>query len=70
MGIGTHVIALTALGDDESLMQMLSAGARNADIAQALFVSESTVKSQLDSIRTKLGVSSREQIAVLVERAG
>lgn len=143
LGIGTHVIALTALGDDESLMQMLSAGARGfvpkeyasedlatavrhvirgdgyvsphsqpqlfgqlsratidgaredartqlsllspreravatlvatgartAQIARALHVSESTVKTQLDSIRTKLGVSSREQIAVLVERAG
>lgn len=143
LGTGAKVIALTALGDDESLMQMLSAGARgfvpkeyasedlatavhhvmrgdgyvsphsqpqlfgqlsrgtasgpqekararmgalsererdvaqlvasgarNAQIARELYVSESTVKSHLDSIRTKLGVSSREQIAVLVERAG
>ena len=37
---------------------------------EALYVSESTVKSQLDSIRTKLTVSSREEIAVLIERAG
>ena len=143
LGVGAEVIALTALGDDQSLMQMLRAGARgfvpkeyagedlatavhhvmrgdgyvsphsqpqlfgqlsrgaadgaqeaaraqlgalsarelevarlvatgarNADIARKLFVSESTIKSQLDSIRTKLDVSSREQIAVLVERAG
>lgn len=142
LGTGIHVIALTALGDDNSLLQMLSAGARgfvpkeyanedlataihhvmcgdgyvsphsqpqlfgqlarthateprdaaraqlatlsprerevadlvatgarNAEIARRLFVSESTVKSQLDSIRTKLEVPSREQIAVLVERA-
>ncbi|WP_062070320.1 response regulator [Demequina sediminicola] len=47
----------------------VATGAKTADIAAALFVSESTVKSQLDSIRTKLGVSSREEIAVLVERA-
>ncbi|WP_061961188.1 response regulator [Demequina flava] len=47
----------------------VATGAKTADIAAAMYVSESTVKSQLDSIRTKLGVGSREEIAVLVERA-
>lgn len=47
----------------------VATGAKTAQIAQSMFVSESTVKSHLDSIRTKLNVSSREEIAVLVERA-
>lgn len=61
---------LVALTERElAVARHVATGARTASIAQALFVSESTVKSQLDSIRTKLDVSSREEIAVLVERA-
>lgn len=62
---------LTALSTREhEVAQMVATGAKTAVIAKELFVSESTIKSQLDSIRAKLGVSSREEIAVLVERAG
>ncbi len=45
-------------------------GLSNADVARALFVSEATVKSHLGAILTRLGRSSRVEIAVLVERAG
>lgn len=55
---------------EREVAHLVATGAKTAVIAAELFVSESTVKSQLDSIRTKLGVSSREEIAVLVERAG
>lgn len=55
---------------EQEVAQMVATGAKTAVIAQELFVSESTIKSQLDSIRAKLGVSSREEIAVLVERGG
>ncbi|MFV0633901.1 response regulator [Demequina sp.] len=57
-------------GREIAVARHVATGARTADIARALYVSESTVKSHLDSIRTKLGVASREEIAVLVERAG
>ncbi|WP_062077096.1 response regulator [Demequina globuliformis] len=61
---------LSSLSDRErEVANHVATGAKTAQIASALYVSESTVKSQLDSIRTKLGVSSREEIAVLVERA-
>jgi len=62
---------LAALSTRErEVARLVATGAKTAAIATELYVSESTIKSQLDSIRTKLAVSSREQIAVLVERAG
>lgn len=54
---------------EHAVARLVATGAKNAAIAQTLFVSESTVKSHLESIRTRLGVLSREEIAVLVERA-
>ena len=41
----------------------------NAEIAQRLYVSPSTVKAQLSSIQDKLGVDNRVLVAVLVTRA-
>lgn len=64
----TRLAALSAR--EREVARLVATGARTVDIARSLFVSESTIKSQLDSIRTKLTVSSREEIAVLVERAG
>ncbi|WP_084077437.1 response regulator transcription factor [Demequina sp. NBRC 110057] len=62
---------LDALSERErAVARLVATGAKTADIAGTLYVSESTVKSQLESIRAKLDVSSREEIAVLVERAG
>lgn len=54
---------------ERAVADLVATGARTVDIARALHVSESTVKTQLESIRAKLDVSSREEIAVLVERA-
>ncbi len=62
---------LARLTDRErEVAALVATGAKTASIAAELFVSESTVKTHLDAIRTKLGVPSREEIAVLVERAG
>jgi len=44
-------------------------GLSNAEIARELFVSEATVKSQLASAQTKLGVTRRVGIAVLITQA-
>ncbi|GCD19319.1 DNA-binding response regulator [Cellulomonas algicola] len=45
-------------------------GMSNQAIAQRTFRSESTVKAQLSSAMSKLGVTSRAQLAVLIDRAG
>lgn len=45
-------------------------GASDAELAQRFFVAESTVKSALLSIRTKWGVRTRTDLAVVVARSG
>lgn len=45
-------------------------GLSNAEIGERLYLAADTVKSHLANIQTKLDMSNRVQIAVLVERAG
>jgi DNA-binding NarL/FixJ family response regulator len=45
-------------------------GASDADLAQRFFVAETTVKSTLSGIRTKWGVRTRTELAVVVARSG
>ena len=45
-------------------------GLSNAEIGERLYLAAGTVKSHLATIQTKLDMSNRVQIAVLVERAG
>jgi predicted transcriptional regulator len=44
----------------------VAAGLTNGEIADSLFLSESTVKSHLSSAFAKLGVRSRKEAAALV----
>lgn len=48
----------------------LVAGASDAELAQRFFVAETTVKSTLSGIRTKWGVRTRTELAVIVARSG
>ncbi|MGA0567256.1 response regulator transcription factor [Rathayibacter sp. KR2-224] len=45
-------------------------GASDAELAAQFFVSETTVKSALATIRMKLGLRTKTDVAVLVARAG
>jgi DNA-binding NarL/FixJ family response regulator len=45
-------------------------GASDNELASRFFVSETTIKSALTSIRTKWGVRTRTDVAVVVARAG
>ncbi|MGW6913784.1 LuxR C-terminal-related transcriptional regulator [Kitasatospora sp. NPDC054939] len=52
------------------VLDQLAQGRRNRDIAQALHISESTVKFHVANILAKLGVGSRGEAAALAHRAG
>ncbi|MFI6444081.1 LuxR C-terminal-related transcriptional regulator [Kitasatospora sp. NPDC050543] len=52
------------------VLDQLALGRRNRDIAQALHISESTVKFHVANILGKLGVSSRGEAAALAHRTG
>jgi DNA-binding CsgD family transcriptional regulator len=52
------------------IAQLVAGGARNAEIAAALDVSEVTVKTHLTKVYAKLGVRSRTQLAVAMGDGG
>lgn len=51
---------------EKQVLQLVAAGLTNAEIAERLFLSESTIKSHLSSSFRKLGVSSRAEAAAAV----
>jgi DNA-binding NarL/FixJ family response regulator len=52
------------------VLRLLSTGLSNREIAPILFISESTVKTHVEHIIAKLGVSDRVQAAVWAARHG
>ena len=55
---------------ETEVLQLLATGLSNREIAPLLFVSESTVKTHVEHIIRKLGVSDRVQAAVWAARQG
>ena len=63
--------ALVALTDRErEVAALVPSGLSNAEIGARTFCSESTVKAHLSRAMAKLGIASRTELAVLVDRAG
>lgn len=61
--------ATTISGREVEVLELLSRGLGNKEIARELFVSEATVKSHLSHIYTKLGVDTRAgAVAAAIER--
>ncbi|SDC70751.1 response regulator [Rhodococcus tukisamuensis] len=70
----THAAAPANLGTlserEREVLRALATGASNADLAAALFLSETTVKTHISSIFTKLGTRNRVEAALTAFRAG
>jgi two-component system NarL family response regulator len=57
-------------GREEQILKLLAEGKSNRGIGQALFITESTVKSHLKSLFVKLDVTSRAEAVALAARRG
>ena len=55
---------------EEEVLRLLSTGLSNREIANLLFIGDSTVKTHVEHIINKLGVSDRVQAAVWAARHG
>jgi two-component system, NarL family, response regulator LiaR len=66
----THQSEFTLSDREMEVLKLLVEGHSNGAIAEALFLSESTIKAHLRSIMTKFEVSDRVQVAVVALRSG
>jgi DNA-binding CsgD family transcriptional regulator len=64
---GAGLATLTAR--EQEIARLVADRRTNAQIAAALFLSPKTVETHIRNLFTKLGVSSRVEIARMVERA-
>jgi DNA-binding NarL/FixJ family response regulator len=55
---------------EAEVLRLLAAGASNAAVAEALFISQNTVKTHVARILAKLGVASRTQAAARARNLG
>lgn len=53
---------------ERQVVDLLTQGLRNAEIAERLFVASSTIKTHLGHVFAKLGVSNRAELAALAAR--
>ncbi len=71
IGSGADDIALATLTDRErDVFAAIGAGLTNTEIAAALFVSESTVKTHVGRVLAKMGARDRVQAVILAHRMG
>jgi DNA-binding NarL/FixJ family response regulator len=55
---------------EREILKMVAAGAANREIAEALFITEGTVKNHLSNVLSKLGVRDRTQAALKAKELG
>ncbi|NLJ37157.1 MAG: response regulator transcription factor [Candidatus Atribacteria bacterium] len=67
----SHSIIFSTLTDREiEITRLIVQGKSNPEIAQALFISESTVKNHISNILHKLEMKDRVELAILAVREG
>jgi DNA-binding NarL/FixJ family response regulator len=55
---------------EEEVLSAVAEGKTNAEVAEQLFISLSTVKTHIASLMTKLGVRNRVEIAIWAYETG
>jgi DNA-binding NarL/FixJ family response regulator len=68
--VGSEDLVVPLTEREEEVLRLLSTGLSNRDMAAVLFVAESTIKTHVEHILGKLGVSDRVQAAVWAARHG
>jgi DNA-binding NarL/FixJ family response regulator len=69
-GTPTHPPSFSLTEREIKVLDLLVRGYSNGAIAEALFLSESTIKAHLRSIMDKFEVNDRVQVAVIALRSG
>lgn len=67
---GSQDLIVPLTDREQEVLRLLATGLSNRDMANVLFVAESTVKTHVEHILGKLGVSDRVQAAVWAARHG
>jgi DNA-binding NarL/FixJ family response regulator len=70
-GLGCQPDPLAGLSPRErEILPLVAGGLDNREIGKKLFISEKTAKNYVTSIRKKLGLNNRTQIALLAIKLG
>jgi DNA-binding NarL/FixJ family response regulator len=63
-------ISANVTSREREVIALIGEGLRNKDVAERLFISETTVRHHLTSIFNKLGVSSRQKLLLMAHQSG
>ncbi|MBL7253123.1 response regulator [Paractinoplanes lichenicola] len=67
---GAHADLAELTTRELEVLRLVATGAGNEAIAETLFIGEATVKTHLNRLMTKLGLTSRAQVVVLAYETG